>query len=63
MYVSTSALNGNPLICTIYKTNFLGLNFREYPTKNYPGKRPQTVEGWQKETRLVVVMMMTMTHR
>ena len=30
--------------------------------KNYPGKRPQTVGGG-KEARLVVVMMMTMTHR
>ena len=29
---------------------------------NYPGKRPQTVGGGQKETRRVVVMMMTMTH-
>ena len=29
---------------------------------NYPGKKPQT-GGGQKEARLVVVMMMTMTFR
>ena len=32
-------------------------------SENYPGKRPQTVGGGQKETRLGVEMMMTMTHR
>ena len=32
------------------------------PKKKYPGKRPQTVGG-AKETRLVLVMKMTMTHR